>query len=215
MLTKTDGNVRELIMLMQNIIKVGRVVDLDPVRCTAKVQFSDADEIVSYDLPLIVTKSEKDKFYHMPDIDEQVICLFLPNGMEQGFILGSFYSKADTPPISDPDVHMTKYSDGTTIKYDRKNHKLTADVKGTADINTDGQTTVTAPTIIINTEQTHNGNISVNGNITVSGNIGVGGNVSMSGLMTSSAATVNGIEFNTHKHTGIEPGSGTSDGPTS
>lgn len=56
-------------------------------------------------------------------------------------------------------------------------------------------------------------NIALNGNITTlpgpGGTIALNGNIAMTGTIT-----INGINFSTHKHTGVQTGSGTSGGPT-
>lgn len=59
-------------------------------------QFEDAN-LKSYDLPIMVKQAKDDKDYWVPDIDEPVICIFLPIGIESGFILGAYYNQKDKP----------------------------------------------------------------------------------------------------------------------
>ena len=108
--------------MTKNMIRSGRVSSIDPKTGTARVTFADKDDLVSADLPLLVQNSLKNKDYHMMDIGESVVCLFLPNGLNQGFILGAHYNEKDEVPIGDPDVRMVKFDDGTTLTVDRKRH---------------------------------------------------------------------------------------------
>ena len=119
---------------LNQTVRIGKVTSIDPAAGTARVVLPDSDGVVSYNLPVLFQKTQDDKFYTMPDLGEQVLCLFLPNGQEQGFILGSFFSQMDSPPVNDPDKTHIKFKDGTILEYDRKGHKLTANVKGAVDI---------------------------------------------------------------------------------
>ncbi|WP_298438086.1 phage baseplate assembly protein V [Geobacter sp.] len=110
-------------------MKIGIVVDLDPATCAARVQFPDLDGMVSHWLPVVQPKTLKDRFYHMPDRGEHVVCL-LDENAEAGVILGAIYSEADKAPVTSPDKWHVTFDDGTMLEYDRAGHKLTADVKG-------------------------------------------------------------------------------------
>ncbi|ARD47569.1 hypothetical protein [Sporosarcina sp. P33] len=79
-------------------IRIGVVSSVDPVKCMARVIFEDRDEVVSHDLAVMVPQTMKTKYYHLPDIDETVVCAFLANGQETGVILGSIYSESDKTP---------------------------------------------------------------------------------------------------------------------
>ncbi|WP_421663662.1 hypothetical protein [Lysinibacillus telephonicus] len=79
-------------------IRVGKVSSVNRNNCTARVFFEDRDDVVSHDLRVIVKNTMNKKDYWLPDVDEQVVCIFLPNGEETGFIVGSVYSDVDRPP---------------------------------------------------------------------------------------------------------------------
>ena len=74
----------------------------------------------------------------------------------------------------------------------------------TATVNATDSITLAAPLMTVNVPQTN-----WTGNISLTGNILHTGNYTMTGV-----ATFNGIVFNTHKHLGVTPGSGTSGIPT-
>jgi phage baseplate assembly protein V len=79
----------------------------------------------------------------LPDIDEHVICIFLPNGNAQGFCIGAFYSAEDTPPISNPDKRLIQFADGSSVEHDRSSSTMTIDCKGPIIIKAAGNVTVT------------------------------------------------------------------------
>lgn len=76
---------------------MGIISSINRKKCTARVYFEDRDDQVSHDLGILVPQTMKSKYYYMPDVGEKVICGFLTNGEETGFILGSVYSEVDKP----------------------------------------------------------------------------------------------------------------------
>lgn len=122
--------------ISSNIVRVGRVSSINTQNNTAKVVFDDKDDLVSDELSILNRGSLADKDYWIPDIDEQVLCLFLPNpsghGLNAGFILGSFFSDVDQQQESSADVRAIKFADGSEVKHDRRTGNLT--IKATGDI---------------------------------------------------------------------------------
>ena len=59
---------------IKNIIRIGRVSSIDVNTNTARVAFSDKDDLVSGNLMIVNRGSMVDKDYWIPDIDEQVLC---------------------------------------------------------------------------------------------------------------------------------------------
>ena len=118
---------------MQSMVKTGVVASTDPASGTARVELSDEDGLISFDLGVLVRKTHRDKDYWMPDVGDQVLCLFLPFGLEQGFILGSFYSSPDPAPVTSQDKRHVLFGDGTWLEYDRKSHTLSGHIKGAVD----------------------------------------------------------------------------------
>ncbi len=133
--------------IVRNIIRVGRVSTINSQNATVRVFFDDKQDSVSYNLPVIVRNSMKNKDFWMPDVGEQVLCLFLPNGNAQGFCLGSFYSDADTPPADDANKRHIRFADGTSMEYDRETHTLTIQAQGPINISATGNINVTGDVI--------------------------------------------------------------------
>lgn len=144
-----ERKIQDLNSRLSNIIRIGTVTSVKPEKQTARVVFSDRDETESYDLFVMVKNSKENKDDHMPDIDEEVLCVFLPIGIETGFIVGAYYSNENTPPASTNDKRITKYKDGTTVSYDRASHALDINIpeNGSVNITVNGPATIKAPTI--------------------------------------------------------------------
>lgn len=135
---------------ISNLMRVGTVSSINESNETARVTFSERDNLVSYDLPVMVRNTLKNKDYWMPDVGETVLCCFLPIGMEAGFIIGGFYTDGVTKPATDGNKRVTEYEDGTTIIYDRTSHLLEVNVPasgGQVKVNAETKVTVVAPAI--------------------------------------------------------------------
>ncbi len=126
---------------MENVIRIGIVTQVYDDRATVRVQFPDDDEEVSWEFPVLQRKTFLDKDYWLPDIGEHVVVVMLPYGQEQGFVIGAIYSDAEKPPENTRDKKVIVFEDGTRIEYDRKNHKLYADVKGDVEAKVSGHLT--------------------------------------------------------------------------
>ncbi|WP_419783462.1 phage baseplate assembly protein V [Maridesulfovibrio sp.] len=134
--------ISELFSALTQIIRVGTVASVNADNGTVRVKFSDADAngkpLISDELAVLFRKTLRDKFYCMPDVDEQVLCIFLPFGLRQGFCLGAIYSEADGVPVADKDVCYVEFSDGTWFRYHRTEHHLSGHVvNGCADLTVD------------------------------------------------------------------------------
>lgn len=141
--------------LMEQLIRVGTVSSINAENATARVQFKDRNGVVSYDLRVLVKNSLSQKDYWMPDVSEQVLCLFLPIGIERGYIVGSFYSTVTTPPATEKTIRKVEFEDGTMVEYDRGAHKLQIDIPESAGevvINCAGSATINSPKIDLGEE---------------------------------------------------------------
>lgn len=129
-------------MVINNLIRVGRVSVVVPERMAVKVVFEDKDSLVSDELPVLTMGSSKNKMYWLPDVGEQVCCIMLPNGHNAGFCLGSYYSDADPPNVSSQDIRRVDFGDGSYVQFDR--------ATGNLDINCTGNVTINGKTINLN-----------------------------------------------------------------
>lgn len=127
MIARLEKRLADLEARMRQMVRIGKVTTVYPDRSRVRVRVPDADSLVSYELPVLSQKTQDDKFYALPDVGEQVVCVFLPYGLEQGFVVGAFFSQADTVPVNDQDKYHIRFKDGTTVEYDRRRHQLTVD----------------------------------------------------------------------------------------
>lgn len=196
-----DNDMNEI---LNRLIKIGEVSSVDPARGTARVAFDDDDSMVSYDLQVLQKNTIANKDYHMPDIGEDVVCIFLPSGSEDGFILGSVYAGEITPPESDCNKRTVVFDDGTKISYDRATHTLTATI-GKTSITANQQNITAICTGAANVQATTinlTGNVNINGNVSITGATSITGETSVTGGITATADVVaNGaISVATHTH---------------
>lgn len=122
-----------------DIIRVGRVSSVDEKNVTARVVFEDRDSMVSDDLNILMPFTMKDKMYFIPAINEQVLCIMIPNGTSKGYIAGSIYNASDKPSVQNKDKFHIKFEDDTTIEYDKNTHTLKIDCKGNINLFTSGK----------------------------------------------------------------------------
>lgn len=80
------------------MIRTGRVSSTNAQRHTAQVQFFEDDGMVTYDLPVLVTRPGD---YSLPAVNTPVVCLLPPGAEGVGFVLGAYYTDEDPPPTSD------------------------------------------------------------------------------------------------------------------
>ena len=132
-----------------HFIKIGEVSSVNPSKGTARVVFDDEDSVVSYDLPVIQTNTYANKDYAMPDVGEDVLCLFLPSGPEEGFILGSFYAGEIELPELNGNVRTVVFSDGARCSYDRTKSTLSITIGETSIEANRRLVAVKAPEVII------------------------------------------------------------------
>ena len=167
-------------------------------------------------LPVLCRRACADLTYDLPDIGDQVLCVFLPIGLEQGFVAGSMFGK-QSPPVTNPDKVHRRFKDGTFLEYDRNEHNLTANVQGDVVITATGSVTVTAKTIQLTGQESialTAPTITLQGSVSTSAQGGGPGTVSMNGDATVSGDVHAGlVSLRSHTHQGVDPGNGTSGSP--
>lgn len=129
----------------RDIVKEGIISEVFPERHTARVTFEDKDNMVSAELPIITLWAMENKAYALPDIGETVLCLFATNAdtTGEGWIIGSRFHDKSTPNANNQDICRVDFKDGTSIEYNRKDHALKVECKGTLEIKCDKDITIT------------------------------------------------------------------------
>lgn len=176
------------------MLKFGIISNIDEKTARARVTFPDMDDHVSNPLPVIFPFTGNDKSYGLPSEGDQVACVMDEN-FEDGCIIGSPYSDEDTVNIADKNKFYKKFADGTYIEYDKKEHILTADVKGICDLKA-----ITVNITAVNINST--GFWSHSGALICTGNISSGAGVTDSVGFISQVRSI----FNSHNHQGDSGG---------
>ncbi|HTU55736.1 MAG TPA: phage baseplate assembly protein V [Acetobacteraceae bacterium] len=217
------------------VFRTGLITAQNVTSGQVRVQFPDRDGVVSYWLPVIVPKTQNDKFFFMPDIGEQVVVL-MDEHDEYGAVVGAIPSTVDAPPPGmTSDKFYAVFKDGTVIAYDRATHVLTAALGdgGSATLSTPlGNEVVLGSdgTLLLQDQKgaqvklSNDGNVRVNGNLLVSGTIGTtsgtfgNGDMSITGTIAATGDITAGngsqnISALNHVHSGVEVGAGNTAAP--
>lgn len=199
------------------LLKIGEVSSVNPAACTARVVFDDDDSLVSGDLQILQMNSLKNKGYWLPDVGEDVVCIFLGTGVEEGFILGATYAGAVKPPADSQDKRAVHFSDGSFFEYDRSasefkigigaskvtvnKNKITAEattieVKAASKVDIEGASQVNVKTPSFTLTTGGGATLTLSGSdaqisssdLTFVGSMTVTGNLSVSGDITASGS---------------------------
>jgi phage baseplate assembly protein V len=105
------------------MLRFGNISSVDADRGLARVRFEE-DGIVTALLPMIGSRTSRDKFYAMPDVGEHVACL-MDEYAENGVILGAIYSTKNTPgEVKGQDKIGVEFASGDLIEQDRQERYL-------------------------------------------------------------------------------------------
>ena len=107
-----------------SFMRLGEVTSIDFAKAKVRATFDDEDGMTSYWLPVMQRNTIANQDYWLPDIGEDVVCVFFGEGSEDGFVLGSIYAGDVKPPESNGDKRTVVFKDGTRVSYDRAQHHL-------------------------------------------------------------------------------------------
>jgi len=121
---------------IEDFIRIGQVSSVNPLTCSCRVAFDDMQDdgtpMVSYDMQILQHRTVKRQDFTLPEIGEHVLCVFLPNGNQEGFILASFYTGSNLfeYPIGSKKlagktgIYRSHYADDSEFEYDFNTHIL-------------------------------------------------------------------------------------------
>ena len=115
------------------MIRTGKASSINYKKASVRVKFDDAPGIISKELKILSTNSNKIKDYLTPSIGEDVICVFLPHAPSVGFIVGSYYSGKNLPSENEK-IRYIFFPDGTRLKYNMETSLLEIDCVGEINI---------------------------------------------------------------------------------
>lgn len=95
-------DISQLWELLSEVFFVGRVSSVDASTCSAIVIMPDADNKTTAPLTVGQRGSKSTKDFWLPAVDDQVLCMRLPNksgkGFDSGLVICTLYSEVDMPP---------------------------------------------------------------------------------------------------------------------
>ncbi|NNG82841.1 phage baseplate assembly protein V [Acinetobacter sp. ANC 5378] len=201
---------------LENIVRFGTVKTINPSKPIPRVIVNLGD-IETPEIRCLNIRSGDDATWDMPSENEECVVISPCGDIgPTSFVLYGFYNDDHPAPSDDLNKKIRMFSDGCVIAYDIAAHHLSAVLPsgGTAVLTADGGVTVNGDTTI-------NGNLQVNGSTAMTGNNTVGGSQLVQGSSHSSGqfsteadVTAGNISLKNHKTSGVQPGSGTSGGPT-
>jgi len=115
---------------------VGVVNSVPSDRAAATIWFGGRHDLVSAPLPVLFRSVSQSPSYELPGVGEPVLCLFLGNGIEDGFVLGAYYN-ADFPPPESGAVIYHRFANGSEVRY----HTDTGKIDIIGDVNVTGTLT--------------------------------------------------------------------------
>lgn len=201
----SDFNIGELQRQLANLIRVGKVVELDEANARVKVS---ASGLTTAWLPWGTGRAGTTRTTSMPTVGEQVM-LFSPYGDTAQGVVGFSLYQDDHPAASDSkDKERTIYPDGSVVEYNSASNTLTVTVAAAGKVIVNcKEATVNAETkVTLNTPDTFcTGKLTVTGLIT-----GQEGATLNGGSVTHNGKNIG----STHTHTGVQSGPTTTGAPT-
>lgn len=179
---------------INNLLRDGVVTEVDHAQHRCRVQTGEAHTDF---LPWFTAAAGELRTWAAPSAGEQVALLCSDGDLANAIVLRGLYCEQFPAPSDNPSLTLIQFKDGAVVSYDHDAHALSAalPVGGTVAITADGGTTITGPVTI-------KGATSIEGKVTITGTAEV-----------SEDVTAAGISLVKHKHTTVQPGTGTSGPP--
>lgn len=194
--------------------KNGRV-DVKPI---GNKNYTDGDSLefpVLHDLPLCWLAGDNGEAgVKIPvKVGDKCLILFKQQPQEDGDVETTRrFSLADAhvlPGTSYPDSHPG--NDNVKLYYGEAFIEITPD--GVINVNAPGGFNVTAPKSTFSQQVISMGLLTYNAGMVGNGGSGVTATINGKVVITDGSSTIGGKPFNTHKHTGVTTGSGTTGNP--
>ncbi|QDX29590.1 phage baseplate assembly protein V [Dickeya poaceiphila] len=182
----------ELMRLLENLLRVGVVTAVDPESWRVRVK---SGELLTDWLRWNTTRAGAFNVWFPPAVGEQVLLGCLGGNPETAVILGSLFSEAHPAPGSSLKEIVITAPDGARFRYDAVAGALEA--TGMKTVNVVASVSVTLSTPVVEcTQHLKARTVEITHGGTLAGNVAHSG-----GAMTS-----NGVQVDSHRHGGIQPG---------
>ncbi|MDP3579140.1 phage baseplate assembly protein V [Methyloversatilis sp.] len=208
--TAPTPDVVELARRLDNLIRPGTVHSVNHAEARCRVQ---SGELVSDWLPWLAPRAGTTREWSPPTVGEQVLLLCPSGDPGAAWVLPAAYSDARPAPSDSASEHLTIYPDGAAVRYNHSTGALSVTGVQTAVIQAEVQVTIDAPHTHVTGTLTVDDLLSYHNGI--AGDGGENDNL-INGTFSHAGGTLssNGIVLHTHTHTGVQPGSGNTGGPT-
>ncbi|RNM02367.1 phage baseplate assembly protein V [Dickeya undicola] len=182
----------ELMRLLENLLRVGVVTAVDPATWRVRVK---SGELLTDWLRWNTTRAGAFNVWIPPAVGEQVLLGCLGGNPETAVIIGSLFSEAHPAPGSSLKEIVITAPDGARFRYDAVAGALEA--TGMKTVNVVASVSVTLNTPVVEcTQHLKARTVEITHGGTLAGNV-----AHSDGAMTS-----NGVQVDSHRHGGIQPG---------
>ena len=146
-----------------DILRIGKISSINYAKGTARVLYTDRDNAVTAELPLLSAE------YNPPKIDDFVLVCHLPNGSAAGIVLGAFWNDKERPAEGFEGLYrkdLDREKGRAMLRYDANTGKLLLVVPDMV---------LECPAVVVNGDLTIAGKLTVSGDITAGGDVIAGG----------------------------------------
>ncbi|MEL4016557.1 phage baseplate assembly protein V [Dryocola clanedunensis] len=145
--------------------------------------------------------SQYQQDFHPAAAGDAVTVISEAGDLNNGRVFPGWNTDAVAIPSGDKNTHITRYEDGTEIRYDRKVHALTIALAQGGTYKIVGEGTLDGPVLITK-------NLTVAGNTMLQASLDVASNVTAKGEVLDAKGTMNQIRttYNGHNHKGDSGG---------
>ncbi|WP_038908156.1 phage baseplate assembly protein V [Dickeya oryzae] len=182
----------ELMRLLENLLRVGVVTAVDPESWRVRVK---SGELLTDWLRWNTTRAGAFNVWFPPAVGEQVLLGCLGGNPETAVIIGSLFSEAHPAPGNSLKEIVITAPDGARFRYDAVAGALEATGMKTANVVAAVSVTLNTP-VVECTQHLKARTVEITHGGTLTGNVAHSG-----GAMTS-----NGVQVDSHRHGGIQPG---------
>ncbi len=122
---------------LRSMIRKGTVCDINPATMAVRVEFNDKDNLPSAELPVLSRGGGGNKDYWLPDVGDQVVCIFENNDINasSGWVLGTYFTEKHPPQVADKEIRRIDFGDGSCIEFNRAEGSLKIQCTGAITIN--------------------------------------------------------------------------------
>lgn len=206
--------ITEIYRLLNNLVRTGTVLEVNLKDGLCRVQ---TGELQTTWLNWLTPRAGRSRTWWAPSVGEQVLLLSIGGDLTTAFVLPAIYSDEHPAPSESADAFHITFPDGAVIEYEPETSALTASGIKTANVTASESVTVTVPLVTVKASQKITldtpevvcTNKLTTGTLEVQKGGVMKGNIAHSG----GSLTSNGIQVDTHLHTGVKSGGDNSGGP--